>query len=527
MAATTKSTAPSDDTNQAYGGGAANPSGAASYQTPGADGGTMKDLWAKFNTMHQLSDAAEKYLEELTLQLKAYQDLTIKVERLQEPTGAYAFIAGSSAIILTFAEMVAAPSVPPHAPKSRNNDLAIASLARFDGNIKPITAIVVRPQDYTRAKAMAKFIGDNLTIKVNNKVPADLSVLTRGTRYAVDRSVESVKMFINQFNPHGVMPRCDVGLMVYLKMPTNDQFAREGLTETDLPVMAISAYTEMVAQDIGGVIKFMPLVRITNITTMIPIPALSLIGVYLAATHLCTDGGWIDQFRVFDKKRANLGNLVIDSETNKPFDIKSAEQLQAFIAKHCTPAMLGVDIPEGQAFTPALRSLNDQVQGAGNLISYINNFFKGELRLTSPVTQWHKTEFLGFYGDNGMEDTRKITYLDQLAKNAPFEQARALQQWVTDPSQRAAMISDWTGGFESVYQNTTAVISPHFLVNFGQVVAQANIAITTNQQAQGHASLSGLMDSAQHMMNLQHITTPTTPGWNFNQAPFPSYQSGF
>lgn len=498
---------------------------------PGAESGvSMTSLLHRF-THHALPPEAETYLNKLMEGLEKY-DIGIATHKLINPAGAYAFVSGGKAMVIIFSDMVNAPSQPPHAPKSRNIEMVVDSLKQLPGNITMLNSILVQSVDFPKVNSMIQHIGNILVISTQEELPVSITTIAHGNQYVVDRNVDAVKAFVGQFYPHSVLPRMDVGLLVSLRR-RQDPYAREGMLEQDTPVMAIGAYTDLVETRLNdGTLKYQPIVRVTNISAPIPLPGLMLMGAYLAAEHLCNGLGWVDHYRSFGKNKPNLGNLIV--EDGKLWSTKTSEELDVVVRRDMLPAMLAVDVCEGQARIPSMIAFADTAHGTTGLVDYIANFFGGQpLQLSEPVTIQAQPEYVGVYGDpNGtLHDTRDYTYLDSIARHGAgmAEPARPLlHTWNNpNPEYKANVVAQLSGGFQSLHQCTSAVLSPEFLGKFGALLAQSGIQMTAVQPTMGTGAAASLMAHAAQMGNLQRVTGNPAMSWNPGMGGIGNYNMGF
>lgn len=482
----------------------------------GSSGMTALDLVQQFGSMDVIPEKARLYLETMDEELSKRG---IKRVQLPAPRGTYAFIKEDCAVMLILAETVQAPSQPPHAPKSRNIQMAAESLEKQFPGTRLLNSVLVQPADYDRAAQMTKYVADTITITTSRELPVDISTFTNKSQYSVACDAESAKAMISQYYPHAVLPRMDLGLVVSLRQPRNN-YVREGLADTDVPIMAIGGYTEFVQQrDNLGNIKFLPLVRITNITPIIPVPALGLIGLYLAAEQFCTGGRWIDQFRNLTKRSPNIGNLLPDpSDPSKPFVCTDLSQVEQIVQQHCIAPMLALDVCEGQARMPSVGAFQDPSAGTSKLQQYIASFFNTDnqgFMLGEPVTAYSKPEFIGLFGEEPGRDTRYFSYLDVVAGGTPGNDVRQLLDWPNQPEQRAQLVNDLSGGVRMMHYCTTAVLSVDFLARLGHVMAKSGIQIMSTAGPASTAPMPNLFDMSAKMMNLSHVTNAQyqNPQW--------------
>lgn len=508
------------------------PAPGASQAHAGGGTTTMFEVIGSFGNTAIMGPDANEYLEKIKSEFKRLTqglNMVVSIEQLQRPNGAFAVKSGNAAVIMIFSDMVAAPSMPMHAPKSRNIDVAMQALNRAHPDIRIMAAVMVGSADFSQYQHMANYLVNTLRVAdTQNMSGFNSQLIANGTQYAVDCNVDTAREYIRRLYPHAALPRMDIGMVVYLRRPRNDAFVKEGVEEQDIPLLAVGAYTEMVRQDHQGQVLYLPVVRVTNISTAFPIPIMPMIGMYLAAEQFCLNNRWRDQFRNFGAGRksassgANLGNLTLDAE-GKLFNCRTQEELDAVANSHCLPAMLALDIVEGLARLPGIQAFSDSSgEGLRQIERYLERFFNlPTVQLGAPLHYAAKDEFIGYFGDEPGTDTRYITYLDAIARGIAPTDVQQLLYWTgTGPAAnceaRADLVSKIVGEFRSMFLAKTVILHPTVLSRIGEIIKGAGIHITSNTVTPTITQMAGLMDQTAQMLTLPRVTTaPGNPNaWN-------------
>lgn len=458
-------------------------SGAETQNAPGYAMNTSGDNPNLFSLMNKLGVGQtlgvdiEKYIESVKacFQKDSNNQVIgqIAIKRLSEPNGAHAFISGDAVIILMFDAML------PHDMTNfiPSSDYGSRAFAAFKREIAPtarlLHVILIQFEDYTRAQQIASYIQLNLAIATNSYGSAESNIaLLSGLQYTVDPNVETARQFIEQYNPHAVQPRIDIGFTVYAKTPR--QPGRQLALEESRAIAAVGAYVEIWLPENQnfntGRPKYAATVHITNITATLPIPGLIPMCMAIAADQFIQQGRWLQPFMSFQKGKVNLGNLDFDpNDAKKLWFAPTPDALYKWVgANMYVRPCLAVDVEEGQCRIPALANYGD-IEYTNAVYDQITAFF-GPLPLNRsipPFTIMAQT-FCGQYGDQRntgrLMDSRDIDYLQLLAAGSQDPSARLLLQYSSDPTLRARVISERTGGtFKSLYRTRISIINPDIL----------------------------------------------------------------
>ena len=457
---------------------------------PGNSGSSVTQLMHLFGSASSLGSHVDAYLEQVRENLEKMPQLgkEIKIVRLSDPTGAHAFIYRDVAIVITFADLV--PSEPLHfIPVSAFGANAVNALhtaypgdAQGNGKLRILNHVLIHRTDYDRAQQFAQYISHSFMVATDSNIANTTIDAFNGDDFVIDPDVMATRQFINSLSVHGVAPRIDVGFILYQK--TRQISRGQGIQLDDMkPIMAVGAYTEMVIdhhhQYSHKEIRYIPTVRITAIQSLIPLGGIIPLALALAADQF-TDGPgrqsrWRQQFNTFVKGKPNIGNLSPGIDGKGLWFAPDATARDEWISQNCIPAVLAIDVVEGQARIPSIASYGIQASHY-KIGQHIAHFFNNGVVVNTamPPCQVINTDHIGLFGDNGgaLHDSREIDYLSLTASQGTQDvQSQNLLKYYSDPAIRARVIAEKTGGsFKSMYACYTSVLSSQLLQALCQYV---------------------------------------------------------
>lgn len=468
-------------------------------------------LMNTLNATNSLGQEVDTYIEKLKsfFNKDAIADARIVTHRLTQPTGSHVFMMGNCAIIILF--QAGLTDQQNYAPQSFYGRAAARELTSRFKDARLINYLIVSPQDYDRVAQMGQYIAVSLAIASNPSFYNQDVQLLSGNEYVVDPDVMAAKAYINQINPHALQPRIDIGFIVYAK-----QARTQGMpswAEDQRPIAAVGGYTEMMQrrQDHTGAIKYVPLVHITSISSGIPLPGILPLCLALAADQFISSRRWVSQFG-FQRGKPNLGNLSADpQDPKKLWFANTPQERDEWIHANTLPAVLAIDVVEGQARIPTIALYGDP-QNATRVYDQVQHFFSGKLLLDRTQAPFHvqAVDYIGAYGEHGgtIQDSRNIDYLNLLAAGGTQdENARFLQNYPQDPTIRARVVAEKTGGsFKSLYLNQISVLNMNLLGVLASAV-QNTIQITSTGTTSRMTSTDWIAAQANASLSQNFTTT--------------------
>lgn len=488
----------------------------------------VMSIISNLGVMASLNDNIEKYLKEIKDYAGTENQLgSVEIFRLQAPNGAHAIIAKNYAFVFLFSEMLQS-TFANYIPLSDYEDLAIKTLKKGRPDVKALNTILVTPDMYGRARKMAHHVLSSIAVRtISLYQQFGISELSTNSVYVTDTDPNAVRSFVEAFSPHGVPARSDLNILVGLKAPRNNianQFAPEETT----PIMSISAFVDMIKlPDMSsGTIKYLPLVRITDITSPLSMDAISPLALSIASSQWIGNNGWRSQFGLGSTKGVlNIGNLIPDPQGKKMWAANSIDEMNVFISQQCFRPVLALDIAEGRARLPHLGNYSNP-QGESSVRAAISSFFKQVVpNNIGPLYDSSTVEFIGTVGDAAsgtLRDSRYIDYLRLASEQGSLspETEGLLNTYSNDPAGRTRLVASIAGNYQSLYRNTTAILNTQFLAWLNQIVqasgldirsSQASNPVATNSFALAQASWAG-----QNGLTPVFTQANNTGGWQGN-----------
>jgi len=480
------------------------PNNSDTMQAPGYSARDQRNgipaLFAKMSALgvgQNLGVDIEKYIE--TLKGVFQKDLiggvnNISIRRLSQPTGSHAFVWGDSVIILMFDAMLPRDQQNFN-PSSDYGAIAYEAFKQEIGaNKKLLHVILVQPEDYVRVQQMAEYLLINLAI--GNNAAGDVKVNDlNGLQFSVDSNCDIARTFIESHNPHTVQPRIDIGFTIYARQPRTPG-QRNLLPEESRAIAAVGAYVEIWNPPANGQYsptispKYAATVHITNITSLFPVAGIIPLCLAVAADQFIQQNLWLQPFMSFQKGKPHLGNLSADpQDPQKMWWAKTPDELYTWMqANMFVRPFMALDISEGYARIPALANYGDYSY-TNVVYDQIMEFFGNNTplnRSTPPFNIMTQT-FNGQYGDprstGRATDSREIDYMKLLAEGSQDPSARLLLEYKMDPTIRARLLSERTGGsFKSLHRTRISILSADLLSTLaGQVKSKISIDGASSQ----------------------------------------------
>lgn len=340
-----------------------------------------------------------------------------------------------------------------------------------------IETIVVSKADYPKVVAMETHIRNALSAAVDpatSRLTIDQFV---GQPLHISTDMNQVRGFINNYSPHGVAARDDIGFLVYFPMKSQHEYNKDQVIP--VPMMAVTGYTEVYPISEAGPaasVKFRPMVHITDIVT--PMPSLNLLplALPLAAEIFVVMSSWLRPFSTYHEGDLNLGNLIPDPEQGgKPWFAKDQMQRDEFIRMYMTnkdgivDPKLFLDVVEGRARIPGIDNYVYNSEGAAqNAANFLNVAIHN-----MPVENVIQT-FCGTIMDEKEIDSRWVDYLWLIAKHKCSDEG-ILRKFAVPPmypDDHAKKVRTIAPIYNPLYSNNAVAISPAFASEVAAVIKQ-------------------------------------------------------
>ena len=493
---------------------------------------TLKGLINLFNSGAGVTPEIELYLKNVKAAM-ASTLTNVEMIQLAEPQAAHAFLATSPAgekyaYIIIFTDAIGAQPMMNY-PKSRYIAQAYAALRQVFEKAHLLNAVLIGSADLQRSRQLANTIVGTMLPAINPMVSATpISAFATSGEFIIDFNVESARNFESSHSPHDVRPRADLGFTLALadRSRNNNNHRQNGypgdMGNPPMPTIGVTAFIDVIGPQLDPTTntqKFYPVVRITSITSQIPLSGVVLLAMATAADYFISKMMWINPYSRFDKNSPNLGNLFPNPESKKAnelYSLTNRSDLMGFALQHFFKPTLCVDVQEGHARIPILAEFSNGAAGVQNILQAAQNFFGVAPPNTLAVSAYGSTTFEGHYGDTQgrLLDTRNITYLDQVAKYGSLETATtaALLKY-ENPASRAEVVSAQAPGFVSMYETMIIALDSQFMNWIAGAMQQANLRIIDPSGAAGYTQTPAAFSSFGNYANFVGVSTPQSGGF--------------
>lgn len=503
-----------------------------STQQKGGGGTPQTNSFSKLLNMYgsnlTLDGNADEYLSKLRkiLEDPAYK-IKVNCKRLSE-NGAYAFNSPNAGVVILFMSAV----------DSNVNDIinrtklvsAAQSFKNEFPNHKLLNVIQVTEADYEKYVQMAAYITNTLQM-VSDSAIDDLTIdMLKKYKIIIDNDTSSVKSFFKKNYPHKVIPRCDTGFTVSIGVKKNNQFIATNNIydsfDSVMPLFAASGYTDFLEENVmpGTPLKFTPVVHLSGILSVIPSSKILSMAIPIAAEIFIGNGIWKQQFLNPTKGGVNIGNLINDQKTNKPWNAKQQNEIIGFFNNYINPAFLVVDVVEGQARIPGIeRMIINSNDDRMSLINEITSFLKIDPSNIQP--NLGKIIFSEIIGEVEVEkeispdlmiDSRMFDYLFLVSKLGYQEKLESLKHRYIDPVKRADFISEFAN-FNKTNINYAFLIDSMFAKICAMAIGQSLSFYNPSMNVIPTVSLAQQENPFNFQTNMfgnANSNSPAFPGWN-------------
>lgn len=466
----------------------------------GAPAPLFSRMFAKASMSSKLSREGQEYRESLKEALTDEQTgLQVYPETTRSAEGMMVYNDEKLAILLIFSEsLTTAQETLSPVVCSRELLEIMNDVVSKDGDGNPVyrftvtNIITVSKEDYETLPQMINYLSN--TLKDDMKEARNINLKSFGnSQIVVDTDVNNVRNFISQLSPHGVPPRCDFGAL--LEIDEGGKF-QQGLNQENerYPFLAVAGYTEFIQANMnmltptqiqqGENMKYIPLAKISEIVSPIPMPNLLGIALPVAAQAFIRNNGWIQPYG-FGKNDLNLGNLVVDRESGQMWHCENRRQRDELIMKYMTNPFLAIDaqLGRGQLFGMQWIHRNPVV-----VVEYLRKFLDTDDALPTPrgeamigpdeIRKYHNNEPVPFNGSNlpiwnmlggsvtmnrQKRDIREVDYLN-LARS--YKDPSAIQHLLEksqDPYQRFNEIKSMFPDAKAEYTGAEMVLDASFV----------------------------------------------------------------
>lgn len=376
---------------------------------------------------------------------------------------AVAFVSGNNAVVL-----IREPDIINLQAIANKSLLSIAhdiiTVKMPDKHI--LSVVSVNKTMLNRPEQMASYIMQLFSGK--NDVIDQFNVRSFGNRYyvSIDDDITNVRQFFEANSPYPTMVG-SFGFVASLCDKNNKSYTNLGQQQ----MFGVSGYNEFIRDNSTG--KFTPLVHITDILSVLPVPKILAMILPIAADIFISRGLWSQQFTSVGAGNVNIGNLINEPETNKPWEAKSDADIRDMFRNFICAPILCIDAKAGGADIPGLYRIarpNDHQSLINDIYSFV-----GETPSVQTISQNIYEEIIGVFEKTKSKyqdvmDIRDFTYLTAISKT---KYSPALEYFLSrnelDPIRRFEYIRNFLGGeVVPTHTSITSVLNGKFLMEIAQ-----------------------------------------------------------
>ena len=394
-----------------------------------------------------------------------------------------------------------------------------------------VSFVIVDKDWYAKVDIMAAFIANWLTNEDNTAIK-HLSVQAfEGQLFHVTTDTNVVKQFVAQVYPGPVLPRCDVGLLVYGTKTVNGMYRPDGKPEIEkVPLVAVTGYTDFVYTKAGGVYasetRHAPVFVITGIWSRLPNAKMTALGLTIATHVMITKGHWLEPYSTYAKGSPDIGNLTTDATTGKMFSVQDIMGRNRIVNEYLTTRLpyLALDVQLGAPLMPGLREIFSDPQ-AFNVM--VDSFTGGHAAQDAKdIRQLERKRFDGTVRlvDNGtpvVADTRCVDFLYLVGRNVQPSECRDLccfmldQDPLTDAQKRSEIVKKlMPTDYKLLYITTRTILRPSWILNVANMIGKS-VALNVEGNYNETTYDVGTLEAFDMNNMLTGFAAPAVAGSNF------------
>lgn len=467
----------------------------------------ITDLLAKHSSQGVWSGDSQEYLQTIRKQLED-PSMSVKAAMTHLADNAVAFsTADRNSVVLVRENDVVNINELNADVKFLN---AGEAFARKFPNNKLVSMVSCNRFMYQRPAQMANYITQTLLAQTDDQI-AGFNIDSFDDRFLVhiDTEMSNVRQFFDAHSPNPTV----AGSFGFIASVSDKQENRQGNFPRTTPMFGVTGYTEFNRNESTG--QFTPIVHVTDILSVLASPKMLALALPLIAEVFINRQLWRQPFSIIGKDAGiNIGNLIVDQATQKPFEVKNDVDYRKMFRDWITAPLLGIDIRPGHTGIPGIGKLTRPAEHDA-LIKDIYTFLNVQTTgLHEAIGRCVFKEIVGVFETSkstkfsDLMDTRDVTYLYAVSK---LKWSQKLDYLLTrndiDPVRRFENIRDIIGEITPTHSNITTILYGNFISQIGAIVANKIKFVMPSSGDVPNIDFSSLMDKAYQ------------PGTNmFNQA---------
>lgn len=491
----------------------------------------LSELLSTVGSLSPLSKKGHEYFEAIkaaVLKPENQRVLPINITTLNSPQDALALECDGRVVILIPKEVLPS-NVNDNFPSSVTFQGAVNSYIGISGKTdhRVLEIILVTTEDYECVEKMIRGLLNIFQVVHNPKFGSFNINSMRSSKFAISTNRKDVEDFLDRTYPHKCIPRNDFGFVLYeLTNNRNEREIYQNMENSVIrnPIACVTGYVEPMQiatqQYQGGVTKFLPLVHISNIQSLIPDLRLCAALIPLASDIFLKGGLWRTQFEQYSKDAPNVGALFRNRETGQPDFIENYNRLQEVLNTFFEPPALAIDVVDGIYRIPGIEKFS-----IPNASAEVNKLFFDFIGRTPSVnehaTVFSTNKFQEFVGTvmhkSKVGDSRWCDYLNTVVHHSSeLGYVAGMLQRSIDPKVRVEQIRRFYGSLEVLFPNIVCEISLQAIMAMQEEVRTCIQIITSTLTP--NANVVDLSSFLQQGHVFAQSGTPYSLGWGQNNA---------
>ncbi len=344
-----------------------------------------------------------------------------------------------------------------------------------------------------------------------------------GTEFVASWNVGEARRLEDQYSPHGVRPRMDIGLVIKAKV--RNQFAgREmrGLENEYRFVGVVGGYVEVFEkQDVPGPNgqiekRYQPTFNITVMRSIIPLEGMAQIMMAALAGKIVNNPSfWANQWTEFGEGKNNPGTLEENPQSRgKPVAITNREELYSFIQARMTAPHIVLQQQTGRDTIPGMWRLAEKDATFAERVARFFGVPEGSIPIQQIAAPLEK-RFDGIFGDQlgSFKDSREVDYFWYAANSGFGAITREIRNTFLsvsqDPRDRARLVQACTNTFVPIWLTDVIFLNPDYLKWLIERTRQAGIVITDPDARDEGRPLSSLLTGFGSTSGMGTLISPT------------------
>lgn len=472
-------------------------------QTPGGGGDNAPkayDIGEMFSRMSSQSSWSGEALEYLDNIRKILEDpsRTAKIEMKYLNDDAVAFsLKGESVVLVRESDIVNLPALAADAKMQQAKE---SFYKHFPSN-RLNNIVTVNRYMFNRSAQMASYITQTLVSRIDDAIKNfNIGSFNRRYRVVIDTEMSNVRQFFDAHSPSPVM--CgDFGFIASLQDNTSQQIPGQHPSTTHM--FAVTGYVEFILDERNN--TFTPMVHVTDILSPLPSTKILALAFPLIGDIFIGRGLWRHPYTSIGKAEVNIGNLIIDPNTQKPLEVKTEFDMRKLFREYINEPILAFDTRAGHTTIPGLTKLT-RTADHHLLATEINEFLMvdnsapmgtvGQNVFREIVGVWEASKHSRF---SNLMDTRDINYLNMVAKTKWSQQLEMLKtRYEVDPIKRWEFLCKLVGDLTPTHNSITTMIYGEFVQHIASVVANSiDVSVPSLTTVQS-IDLSDIQQKAYH-----------------------------